>query len=312
MVGDHEQGLQAQAQPLALLGSGDHLEGLAGTHHMSKQCVAAVEDVGNGVDLMGPEGDLRVHADKVQMASVILTGPDRVELVVIQPRQPLTPVGIIPDPVGKGLLDEILLTLGDGGFLLVQDGDTLAAFRFHIIEDAHILQVQRLLNDLVGVDPTGAVGIVGIDADSVQRLALNVPFAGVLGVVDMDVPAHVDGRTQKLEHELLHHSGRKPDGTQANGDLTGGQIHRLYCFQRLHIGAVGFRQLLGVFPCDSQLLPDIAGEILVCREILGFGAVIGVEGVAEDHAGEVRNDLLLALAGQLCHVGNVDLRFLSQ
>ena len=68
---------------------------------MGQQGVPSVEDAGDGVHLMGPQGDLRVDAHKGQVAPVILTGPYAVELVVVEPCQPLPALGVLPDPILK-------------------------------------------------------------------------------------------------------------------------------------------------------------------------------------------------------------------
>lgn len=47
---------------------------------MGKQGVAAVEDMGNGIDLMRPQRDLRIDSHEIQVAAVILTGANAVEL----------------------------------------------------------------------------------------------------------------------------------------------------------------------------------------------------------------------------------------
>lgn len=47
---------------------------------MRKQGVAAVEDMGNGIDLMRPQRDLRIDSHEIQVAAVILAGANAVEL----------------------------------------------------------------------------------------------------------------------------------------------------------------------------------------------------------------------------------------
>ena len=84
MIGDHKQAFLTQAQPFALLGRRYHLEGLPSPNYMRKQGVAAVEDMGNGIDLMRPQRDLRIDSHEIQVAAVILTGANAVELLVIQ------------------------------------------------------------------------------------------------------------------------------------------------------------------------------------------------------------------------------------
>ena len=84
MVGNNKQGLLTQAQPLAFHGGGYHFKGLACSNHMGKQSIAAIKDMGDGVDLMGSQLDLRVHAYKVQVTAIVLTGTDGVELLVVK------------------------------------------------------------------------------------------------------------------------------------------------------------------------------------------------------------------------------------
>ena len=139
MVGNHEQGLLTKTQSLTLHGGGNHFKGLARANHMGKQRVAAIKDVSNGVDLMGSQFDLRVHADKVQVTAIVLSGTDGIELLVIKLTQALSAVWVFPDPVLERLLDHFLLALCDGGFLFVQHRCFLAAGIIDIIEDPHIL-----------------------------------------------------------------------------------------------------------------------------------------------------------------------------
>ena len=84
MVGNDEQGLLTKAQSLALHGGGYHFKGLACTNHMGKECITAIKDMGDGIDLMGSQFDLRVHANKVQVTAIVLTGTDGVELLVVK------------------------------------------------------------------------------------------------------------------------------------------------------------------------------------------------------------------------------------
>ena len=280
---------------------------------MGQQGIPAVEDMGDGVHLMGPQGDLRVDAHKVQVAPVVLAGPYAVEFVVVEPCQPLPALGVLPDPVLERLLDKFLLALGDSRFLLVQDGNTVAMMVCLIIINAYIPQVQCFLYDLIAVDAFGAVGVLGLDVALIIGFALNVPFAGVLGIMDMDIPPAAVGGTEQFKHELFHDFRRKPGSPQPHGDLTGGQVHGLHPFQRLDMGGVVLWVQFGASFCPFQLLPHIPGEVFVGGEVLFLGAAaIPVHGVQKDHAGQVGVDLLLGLAGQLHHIVHVHLCLFSQ
>ena len=258
VVGDDEQALLAQAQPLALLRRRHHFKGLARAHHMGQQGVPAVEDVGDGVHLMGPQGDLRVDAHKVQVAPIVLAGPYAVEFVVVEPCQPLPALGVLPNPVLERLLDKFLLALGNGRFFFVQDRNAVAMMVCFVIINTHIPQVQRFLYDLIAIDALSAVGVMGLDVALIVGFALNIPFTGVLEIVDMDIPSAAVGGTEQFKHELFHNLGWKPCSAQPHSDLTGGQVHRLYPFQCLDMGGVVLRVLFGAPFCPFQLLPHIA------------------------------------------------------
>ena len=98
--------------------------------------------MGDGSQLMGLEADFRIHAHELEMASVVLPGAHGVETLVVQGNQLLTPAGIFPDPVGKGIFDGLLFLLGKCGFLFVQNTLILAVRIFNGIEDLDCFQIQ--------------------------------------------------------------------------------------------------------------------------------------------------------------------------
>ena len=89
-----------------------------------------------------------------------------------------------------------------------------------------------------------------------------------MSVTNLDLPLSIPGSTKEFIHEVLYHIGGKPCSTQTDGNFAGRQILWLYLFQRFHIRLilwVLFHKFLG----KLQFLTDIAGQILVCRQILG-------------------------------------------
>ena len=79
-------------------------------------------------------------------------GRTAVELVIVEPAQPLPPLWVFPDPVLKRLLDLLLLALGDGSRFFIQDRDTPPLFIVVVIKDTNIAQVQGFLYDLIAGD----------------------------------------------------------------------------------------------------------------------------------------------------------------
>ena len=108
---------------------------------MGKECVAAIQDMGNGIDLMGPECDLRADTAKYDMASVILTGADGIERVVVIPHQSAPACRVFPDPILKCLFDCFLLCLRCRGFFGIEYGFFISVFIIHIIKNTGITQV---------------------------------------------------------------------------------------------------------------------------------------------------------------------------
>ena len=94
----------------------------------------------------------------------------------------------------------------------------------------------------------------------------------------------------------LFDNGRiKPGGPQAHRNFACVQIFRLYLLQRIHMDPEA-----GILGCgkagDLQFLPNIAGEVFVCRPL--HRAAIGAlfQRVLKDHTVQFRHDFFLGFA----------------
>ena len=94
--------------------------------------------MGNRIFLMFPEFDFRVHTIENNMASIILTGSDAVELLIVELAKPFPSFRVRPYPVLKFLLNHFLLRLSNRCFLFIQDSLFLSLIIFDIIKDTHI------------------------------------------------------------------------------------------------------------------------------------------------------------------------------
>jgi len=174
------------------------------------------------------------------VASIVLTGTQAIEFIVVKAAEPFSALRVRPDPILKALLDQLLLCLCDCRFLLVQNGFLFAVCVLYIVEDADIFKVQCFLDYLVGVDAPRTVGAVCLHIAAVIGLALNIPLAGVGREVNLDVPLCVPWCSQELKHKLFDNFGRQPSSTKPNGNLAGGQVFGLHSFQCFHIDCVIF------------------------------------------------------------------------
>ena len=160
------------------------------------------------ISLVFPKLDFRVHTTENDVASIVLTGTQAVEFIVVKAAESFSALRVRPDPILKALLNQLLLCLCDCRFLLVQNGFLFAVCVLYIVEDADIFKVQCFLDDLVGVDAPRTVGTVCLHIAAVIGLALNIPLAGIGREVNLDVPLCVPRCSQELKHKLFDNFGR--------------------------------------------------------------------------------------------------------
>ena len=322
MVGHHEHGLMAQSQALALHRGGNHLKGLARAHLMGQEGIAAIEDVGNGVDLVRLQLDLRVDAVKLYPASIVFTGPDAVHFLIVLLHQGLPPLGVPPYPVLKLIPEGLLLLRRQGGLFGVQNPLFLAVQVLHGVINANIPEVQRILQDAVGAGAAGAVGGVSGNIFAVNAVfRADEPLFCRLRMVDHNLAAQVIGRFQRLVHKLLDVELVDPVRPQPDLDLGSVQVLGLGGGQSIHIGlgaVLLFRRQRGMKRLShAEFLAHVAGEVLVRRDQRkpvhiqkGFGDMVRVliaSDVPEDHAGQLLLQLGLRFSGELGHEGHIHL-----
>ena len=114
---------------------------------------------------MGLELDLRVDAGKDDPAPVVLAGPDAVHFLIVLLYQRLPPLEVLENPLFERVPEGLLLLRRQGGLLGVEHPSLLTVQALHGVIDADIQEVQRILQDAVGVGPAGVEGAVGGNID---------------------------------------------------------------------------------------------------------------------------------------------------
>ena len=113
------------------------------------------------------------------MAAVILARADRIEAFVVLLHQRLPPIRVAPDPLLKGVLDGLLLLLRKRRFLGIENAPLRAVCIINRVIDAHIAQIQRVLQNPVRIGALCAVGHIGVDIlFGWGGFAADVPFGG--------------------------------------------------------------------------------------------------------------------------------------
>ena len=205
---------------------------------MCQKYVAAVQHMGNGVALMGPKRNFRVHAGKAQIAAVILPRADAVEFAVVQAYKRLPPLRLLENPFFKLVFYQALLCVGSLGGGVVQYAFFVSLCVGNCIKHLHRPQVQRSLGDFIGILAVRAVGDGCLDAAVAVALVRDIPLTGERRKQHLHGKARGQRRLQKLHEKILNVFRRYPGGTQPHRNFTGVEVLRLYLLQRLYIDLI--------------------------------------------------------------------------
>ena len=258
MIRNDKHGFLAQSQPFCLHSRSCHLEGLAGTNFVGQQRIASVQHMSNGILLMFPQPDFRIHAAKADMGAIVLTRTSTVEQFVILFHQFRTTIRVFPHPVLERILNGLLFLLGEGGLLFVQNPLLLAVCILHRIVDTDIPQIQSILQNPVGVGTAGTVGHIGMDIIPARcTLTGDLPLCRHGREFHFNVPAQIKRRFKGFFHELLDIIPMDPCGTKAHINLRRIQVFRL-CFLQIFRVHRKCRVRSHSQFCHAELFPDIA------------------------------------------------------
>ena len=86
---------------------------------MSQKGVISIQHMSHCVFLVRHQGDLRIHADKLNMASIIFPWTDAVKSFIINLTEIFPSVQVFKYPLLKFLFDQLLLLLCQHRFLPV-------------------------------------------------------------------------------------------------------------------------------------------------------------------------------------------------
>ena len=155
MAGNDQHGLSDQPEAALFHDGGGHGHGLAGADGMGKIGGAARDDAPDATLLVRIEGERRAGAWKLQMVAIEGARRDIVEAVVVDPRQPVSPIWVSPDPFLEGSLDFLELFLGRLGI----DDVEHPPFRVAVPDSVENLRhpaVERIVKKFPGMAPLGA------------------------------------------------------------------------------------------------------------------------------------------------------------
>ena len=274
MIRNDKHGFLAQSQPFCLHSRSGHLESLTGTHFVGQQRIAAVQHMSNGILLVFPQPDFRIHAAKADMRTIILTGTSAVEQLVILFHKFRAAIRVFPHPVLERILNGLLFLLGEGGLLFIQNPLLLAVCILHGIVNTNIPQIQRILQNSVGIGTAGAVGHIGMNIIPARcTLAGNLPFCRHGREFHFNISAQIERRFKGFFHKLLDIIPIDPCGTKAHINLRRIQVFRLCFLQIFRVYRKGRVRSRSQF-CYAEFFPDIAGQIFISRHPAGFLAAL--------------------------------------
>ena len=174
------------------------------------------------------------------MGAIIFARPVGIEQLIVACHKLLPSVRVSPYPLGESVLDGLLFLLGKGCLFGIKDPALLTVRIGNGVVDAHIAQVQRVLQNPVGVGALRAVGHIGVYI-AVRRLGFSAdaPLRSKRREMHLNTPAQIIRRLKGFLHELLDVFLVNPGCTQAHLNFRSVQILRLGRTERLHIGQIG-------------------------------------------------------------------------
>ena len=289
VIRHHEKCFLGQAQPFTFHGRCCHLEGFTRADFVCQQSIATVQHMGNRAELMFPEFDIRVHPHEMNMGSVVFPGAGGIEQLVVFLHQLFPAPGVPPYPVPEGILDGLLLLLGQCGFLLVQYPALFTVRVLHGVIDPNVLQVQGFLQDLISIRAVCAVGhIAGHIVVAGIGFARDPPFRRIWGKHHLDTAAEIIRCFKSLIHELPDDVRVQPGCAETDINLRSVQILRLRLFQCSHVGLkerIAFRR----DPGKLQLVPHISGQVFI-RCLPAFINLNFRHRILEDDSRQLRDD----------------------
>ena len=270
---------------------------------MGEERVSAIKNTGNCVCLMVTELYFRGHPIEANVFAAELAGAYAVELLVIELAKPFAPIWVFPYPFLKFTADLFLLALRNRGFLFVQHRFFITVFILNIVKDAHILEIEGILDNVVRIHSGGAVYAGCFDISFSVRLICNPPLPRNRFKLHLHPVLIVVRDFKQLKNKCLYIFRRNPSGTEPDPDFRRYQVFRLYSFQRFHINGVIIRILFHASPCRCQFFADIAGKILISRQVFGLLVVSGsVKRIEENNASEIGKDFCFAFSCQFTHI----------
>ena len=173
------------------------------------------------------------------------------------------------------------------------------------IVDFGIAEIQRIFQQLIGVDPHRSVGIGNKRIAAIQRLARNVPCTRNFGIGCLNVnPGIVVRCFEHFFHKLRDTLRLHPVRTQPHFDFRSVQVFGLYPFQVIHIDLVLCMVRRKGF-CRGQFFTNIAGQVF----IRGFPLLC--HRISENRTCQFIRDLLFRFTAELRHKRHIYPCFLS-
>ena len=151
--------------------------------------------------------------------------------------------------------------------MLIQNRFRFSATVINIIKDAHVLEVQRILDNLVGIDSACAVNRIRFYIGLVVGFIRDYPLSSLRNIFDAHVPSCPRRCAEKPEYKVLNDIVRNPSGAELDTDFRGCQILRLDSFKSFHIDGILRKTRRNHSFCSCKLLTDIAGEVVIGGKI---------------------------------------------
>ena len=161
VIWNNKQRFLAQSKSLAFHRRSCHFKGFSCTDFVCQKRISTIKHMSNGIFLMLPKCNIRVHAAKSDMRTIIFTRTSAVKQFIVFLHQMFSATRFFPYPVGEGIFNCLLFLLCQCGFFLVQHTFLFSFCIFNGVIDTNIFQIQCFFQNPIGIGTGSTVSHIG-------------------------------------------------------------------------------------------------------------------------------------------------------
>ena len=132
------------------------------------------------------------------MFAVVLSRTGRIEKLIVLLDKRMAAIWSLPNPLLESVFDGLLLLLSKRCFFGVKNPPLLAVSIGYSVVNPHVTQIQRILDDLVGICTFCTVGVMNVDVARIHAFSGYIPLRSDLGIFKTNFSSQIKRRIKEF------------------------------------------------------------------------------------------------------------------